>query len=208
MNSSNINGGINMNGYHFFAVMSRMKYINRWSLMNNTRLENISEHSLTVAMLAHALCVIGNRRFGKNIDAEHAAVLALFHDCTEIITGDLPTPIKYASKTLRNAYHNIEEEAALQLLSTLPDDLKEDYRALLLPDESDPYILRLVKAADRLSALIKCIEEEQMGNREFSRAKTEIIHSLEEMHLPETAVFIQEFLPSYSLSLDEQNFTL
>lgn len=197
-----------MSSYHFFAIMSRMKYIDRWSLMNNTRKENISEHSLTVAMLAHALTTISNKRFGNSYNAEHAAALALFHDCTEIITGDLPTPIKYASKTLRHAYKDIEEEAAQHLLSTLPEDMREEYEHLLLPKEEDPYLLRLVKAADRLSALIKCIEEEQMGNREFMRAKTEILTSLREAEMPEINIFMQEFLPSYALSLDEQDFTL
>lgn len=194
--------------YHFFAIMSRMKYINRWSLMNNTRQENISEHSLTVAMLAHALAVISNKRFGNHLDPEHAAAVALFHDCTEIITGDLPTPIKYSSKTMRNAYKDIEAEAAEQLLSTLPEDLREEYRELLLPEKTDAYTLSLVKAADKLSALIKCIEEERMGNLEFNRAKTELITSLNQMNLPEVSVFIQEFLPSYRLSLDEQNISL
>lgn len=197
-----------MSQYHFFAIMSRMKYINRWSLMNNTRFENISEHSLTVAMLAHALTIISNKKFGKALDPEHAAAIALFHDCTEIITGDLPTPIKYSSKTLRNAYKGIEEEAAQQLLGSLPDYMRDEYKALLLPREADPYILKLVKAADKLSALIKCIEEEQMGNAEFSRAKTEITSALEKMELPEIEVFLSDFLPSYSLSLDEQNIAL
>ena len=197
-----------MSSYHFFAIMSRMKYIDRWSLMNNTRQENISEHSLNVAMIAHALVLISNKRFGAQLDAEHAAVIAMFHDCTEIITGDLPTPVKYASKTLRSAYKDIEEEAAAQLLNTLPDDLKEDYKELLIPKEEDPRLLRLVKAADRISALIKCIEEEQMGNREFSRAKCEILTSIQKMNSPEAEVFLTDFLPSFSLSLDEQNFTL
>ena len=183
-----------------------MKYIDRWSLMNNTRKENISEHSLCVAMIAHVLTLIHNKRFGGCLDPEHAAAIALFHDCTEIITGDLPTPIKYSSKTLRNAYKDIEQEAAEQLLSSLPSYLREDYRALLLPEKKDdPYLLRLVKAADRLSALIKCIEELQMGNKEFLKAKDEILSTIASMDMPEIDVFVQEFLPSYSLTLDEQN---
>ncbi len=197
-----------MSSYHFFAMMSRMKYINRWSLMNNTRQENISEHSLTVAMLAHALTVISNRRLGSQLDAEHAAVIAMFHDCSEIITGDLPTPIKYSSKTLRNAYKDIEREASEHLLSSLPDDLRQEYQELLLPQEEDPRLLRLVKAADKLSALIKCIEEEQMGNTEFGKAKGEILAGLERMQLEEVRIFMEDFLPSYSLSLDEQNLAL
>ena len=194
--------------YHFFAIMSRMKYISRWSLMNNTRQENVSEHSLTVAMLAHVLTVISNKRFGNTYDPNQAAVIGLFHDCTEIITGDLPTPIKYSSKTLRNAYRDIEAEAAEQLLSALPDDLREEYRSIIIPDKADSYVLKLVKAADKLSALIKCIEEEQMGNLEFHRAKTELISAINRMELPEAAVFIEEFLPSYRLPLDEQNISL
>ncbi len=197
-----------MSSYHFFAIMSRMKYINRWSLMNNTRTENISEHSLSVSIIAHALATIGNKKFGKNLNAEHAAALALFHDCTEIITGDLPTPIKYSSKTLRNAYANIEKEAALQLLSTLPDYLREEYKDLIIPQNCDTEIYKIVKAADRLSALIKCIEEEQMGNNEFCKAKEDIMKTLEKYELEEVKLFISEFLPSYSLSLDEQNIAL
>ena len=197
-----------MKNYHFFAIMSRMKYISRWSLMNNTRLENISEHSLTVAMIAHGLAVISRKRFGKSVDPEHAAAVALFHDCTEIITGDLPTPIKYSSKTLRNAYKDIEAEAAHQLISTLPDYMKEEYERLLIPADTDPHTLRLVKAADKLSALIKCIEEERLGNTEFIRAKAEITAALEKMELEEVSVFIRDFLPSYSLSLDEQDIAL
>lgn len=185
-----------------------MKYINRWSLMNNTKYENISEHSLTVAMLAHALAVISNKRLGNSIDPEHAAAVALFHDCTEIITGDLPTPIKYSSKTMKNAYKDIEHEAALQLLSSLPDYMRDEYEKLILPKDSDPHLLRLVKAADKLSALIKCIEEEQMGNTEFTKAKGEITAALGRMGLDEVSIFMQDFLPSYSLSLDEQNIAL
>ena len=194
--------------YHFFAIMSRMKYISRWSLMNNTRTENISEHSLTVAIIAHALCIINNKCFGGKADPEHAAAIALFHDCTEIITGDLPTPIKYSSKTMRNAYADIENEAAELLLSSLPDYMYEEYEKLLVHKEDDEYTLKLVKAADRLSALIKCIEEEQMGNREFSKAGDEIRKSIEKYDLPEIKVFIRDFLPSYYLSLDDQNIGL
>lgn len=197
-----------MSENHFFAIMSRMKYINRWSLMNNTRTENISEHSLTVAMLAHALATIKNKKLGGNIDAEHAGAIALFHDCTEIITGDLPTPIKYSSKTLRNAYADIEKEAANQLLSTLPEYMREEYQKLIIPQENDGEILKIVKAADKLSALIKCIEEEQMGNNEFCKAKEEIMKWLKNSGMKEVEIFISDFLPSYSLSLDEQDISL
>ncbi len=198
-----------MKNYHFYAVMSRMKYIDRWSLMKNTRNENLSEHSLDTAMIAHALCIINNKCCSGNADADRAAVIALFHDCTEIITGDLPTPIKYSSKTLRKAYADIESEAADQLLSTLPGYMSDEMREILSPkDHTDEYTLRLVKAADKLSALIKCIEELQMGNNEFRKAKEECERNLKELDLPEVGIFIRDFLPSYSLSLDEQNIAL
>lgn len=197
-----------MKQYHFYAVMSRMKYIDRWSLMRNTRNENLSEHSLEVAMIAHALCVIHNRCFGGNINVDRAAVIAMYHDCTEIITGDLPTPIKYSSKTLRNAYADIEKEAAQQLLSTLPDYMQEEMHDIMLPEGEDGYMLRLIKAADKLSALIKCIDEMQMGNNEFRKAREESDKYLANLDLPEVGVFIRDFLPSYELPLDEQNVAL
>lgn len=197
-----------MENYHFFAIMSRMKYINRWSLMNNTRIENISEHSLTVAIIAHALCVIHNKKLGGNINPERAAVIAMYHDCTEIITGDLPTPIKYSSKTLRKAYADIEAEASNQLLSALPEYLRDEYEKIITCGSEDTKLLALVKAADKLSALIKCIEEEQMGNNEFVRAKEESVKYLEKMQLPEVEIFMKDFLPSYYLSLDDQHITL
>ena len=197
-----------MKQYHFYAVMSRMKYIDRWSLMRNTRNENLSEHSLEVAMIAHALCVIHNRCFGGSINVERAAVIAMYHDCAEIITGDLPTPIKYSSKTLRKAYADIEKEAAFQLLSTLPDYMQEEMREVILPQGEDEYMLRLIKAADKLSALIKCIEEIQMGNNEFRKAREESEKYLARLDMPEVGIFIRDFMPSYELPLDEQNVAL
>lgn len=197
-----------MKQYHFYAVMSRMKYIDRWSLMRNTRNENLSEHSLEVAMIAHALCVVHNRCFGGSINVERAAVIAMYHDCTEIITGDLPTPIKYSSKTLRKAYADIEKEAAFQLLSTLPDYMQEEMREVILPQGEDEYMLRLIKAADKLSALIKCIEEIQMGNNEFRKAREESEKYLARLDMPEVGIFIRDFMPSYELPLDEQNVAL
>ena len=197
-----------MKQYHFYAVMSRMKYIDRWSLMRNTRNENLSEHSLEVAMIAHALCVIHNRCFGGSINVERAAVIAMYHDCTEIITGDLPTPIKYSSKTLRKAYADIDKEAAFQLLSTLPDYMQEEMREVILPQGEDEYMLRLIKAADKLSALIKCIEEIQMGNNEFRKAREESEKYLARLDIPEVGIFIRDFMPSYELPLDEQNVAL
>lgn len=197
-----------MKQYHFYAVISRMKYIDRWSLMRNTRNENLSEHSLEVAMIAHALCVVHNRCFGGSINVERAAVIAMYHDCTEIITGDLPTPIKYSSKTLRKAYADIEKEAAFQLLSTLPDYMQEEMREVILPQGEDEYMLRLIKAADKLSALIKCIEEIQMGNNEFRKAREESEKYLARLDMPEVGIFIRDFMPSYELPLDEQNVAL
>lgn len=190
--------------YHFFAMLSRMKYINRWGLMRNTRNENICEHSLDVAILAHALAVLRNKRFGGNVNPEKAAVLAMFHDTTEIITGDLPTPVKYHSAIIRTAYQDVEVMAQNRLLSLLPEDLREEYEPLIRQEEEDVSLLVLVKAADKLSALIKCVEERAMGNEEFRRAEQTIRTAIEEMHLPEADVFLEEFLPSYSLTLDEQ----
>lgn len=192
--------------YHFFAKLSRMKYIRRWGLMRNTRPENLCEHSYETAVLAHALAVLRNRRCGGRADPQRAATLALFHDCTEILTGDLPTPVKYAGPALRAAYQKVENEAQERLLGLLPADLAAEYRPLLAQDAAqDAALLPLVKAADKLSALIKCVEEHAMGNEEFVKAEESVRAALEEMHLPEVEIFLREFLPSYSLTLDEQS---
>ena len=188
---------------HFFAMLSRMKYIQRWALMRNSYPENISEHSLEVAMLSHALATIGNVRLGKDLDADKAALIAVFHDCPEIITGDMPTPIKYYNADTQDAFKKVEDEAAISLLSLLPDDLKDSYRPLFFKQEEDEYLWKIVKAADRLSALIKCIEEGKAGNREFEGARDGIMARLTEMKLPEADEFIRDFLPSYELNLDE-----
>ncbi|MCR5450787.1 MAG: 5'-deoxynucleotidase [Solobacterium sp.] len=196
-----------MKDYHFFATVSRMKYINRWALMRNSRMEDLSEHSLEVAMIAHALCMIGNVRYGRHLNGERAAVIALYHDASEIITGDLPTPVKYYSEEIRDAYKNVESLAEDQLLEELPDDLKGIYRSILKADtsEEDRVLRRYVKAADKLSALIKCIEEESAGNTEFKTAKISTEESLKEMipEIPEIGDFITEFLSSYGSTLDE-----
>lgn len=195
-----------MNGFHFFAMMSRMKYINRWGLMNNTRYENLCEHSLQVAMLAHCLVMIHNRRFGGSLSADRAAVLAVYHDSTEIITGDMPTPIKYFNPEISRIYKDIERTAADRLISMLPDDFREDYELIIKMDSvQDRELKKFVKAADKLSALIKCIDEIRMGNDEFKKAKESIERSIEAMNMPETEVFTKEFLPSFYLSLDEQD---
>lgn len=190
---------------HFFAMLSRMKYINRWGLMRNTRNETICEHSLDTAILAHALAVLRNRRFGGNVNPEKAALLAIFHDAPEILTGDLPTPIKYYNPTIRTAYQEVERMAEDRLLAYLPDDLRPDYKSLLHQETAEnEELLPLVKAADKLSALIKCVEERAMGNAEFLRAEQTIRTAIAELHLPEADCFVEEFLPSYSLTLDEQ----
>ena len=190
--------------YSFFALAQRLKYINRWALMSNTRSDNLSEHSLQVAMIAHALCLIGNTRYGRKLNAERAALLVMYHDMPEIITGDMPTPVKYYDDDIRNAYKTVEEKAAEKLLGTLPDDLKEAYGPIVMMEE-DPYLLKLLKAADKLSALIKCIEERESGNREFVMAERSTAKALEETasECPEVRDFMDEFLPSYGRTLDE-----
>lgn len=188
----------------FFAVISRMKYINRWSLMRNTINENISEHSLETAFIAHALALLRNRRFGGNVDPERCALLAIFHDTTEIITGDLPTPIKYYNPQIKKAYGEIEENAKKQLLSYLPEDLRDDYEPLFSRTNKEAELWDLVKGADKISALIKCIEEKQMGNSDFTSAEKSTYQAIKALNLPEAEVFLQEFMPSYLLTLDEQ----
>ncbi len=189
---------------HFYAMLSRMKYINRWGLMNNTKYENISEHSHQTAILAHCLVLIHNKRFGGDLDAERAALLALFHDSTEIITGDMPTPVKYANPEIRDVYRQVENSAADRLLQMLPEDFRGEYAELLrFSGEKDSGLEVYVKAADRFSALIKCIEEMRMGNDEFRKAKETIEQSIRDMRLPEAEVFFEEFLPSFYLALDE-----
>ena len=196
--------------YSFFATISRMKYIERWALMRSSRPENLSEHALEVASIAHVLCTIGNLRYGRRLDADRAAVIGLYHDATEIITGDMPTPVKYHNRDIRRAYKDVEEAAARRLIELLPEDLRGVYEEILLPetrenDDGEKYLLRLVKAADKLSALIKCIEEENAGNAEFRTARQTIRDTLREMseELPEIEDFCREFLPAYGKTLDE-----
>lgn len=194
---------------HFLAILSRMKYIERWSLMRSARPENLSEHSLEVALIAHMLCVIGNARYSRSLDAERAALVALYHDASEIITGDLPTPVKYHDGTIRDAYKAVERSAEERLLATLPDDLRPAIEDVLWPSadagEDELYLRRLVKAADKVSALIKCVEEERSGNTEFASAEESTRVAVGEMaaELPEVADFLREFLPSYGATLDE-----
>lgn len=188
---------------HFFAIISRMKYINRWGLMRNTRYENLSEHSFDVAVTAHALAVIKNEVFGGNLNAERAAVLALYHDAPEILTGDLPTPVKYYNKQTKKAYDEVENTSVNRLLTMLPEELKNTYSPLLVKSEEDAYLWKLVKAADTINALIKCIEEEKSGNREFSGAKKGIEKKVYAIDLPEVKYYLENFLPSFELTLDE-----
>ena len=185
----------------FFALFSRMKNINRWALMRNTRPESLSQHALEVAATAHALAVIGNKRLGKRYDAPMAALIGMYHDMPEIITGDMPTPVKYYNRKIRDCYGEIERAAQDALLQTLPADLRGEYRPLLSPDESTA-LWKLVKAADKISALIKCKEERQSGNREFEKAEQATLRALREMDCPEADIFIVEFLDSFDLVLD------
>lgn len=189
----------------FFAMVSRMKLIDRWALMRNSIPENISEHSLEVSILAHALATISNERLGKQLNAEKAALIGIYHDATEIITGDMPTPVKYFDTNIQVAYKAVEKAAADRLLAMLPEDLRRSYEALFFPQEDEAYLWKLVKAADKLSALIKCIEERKAGNSEFLSAEKSIREYLLGMGLKEAEIFIQEFLPAYDKTLDELN---
>lgn len=190
--------------FHFFAYVSRMKFIERWSLMRCTQPENVQEHSLQVAVVAHALAVVKNKYFEGRLNPDRVALAAIFHDATEVMTGDLPTPVKYFNPEMRTAYQAIEGHAVEQLLSLLPDDLREDYRGLLsLPDDQQD-MHDIIKAADSICAYIKCLEEEVAGNHEFSRAKKTIgakVRSLCER--PEVDYFVKHFVPSFALTLDE-----
>ena len=193
--------------YNFFATISRMKYIDRWSLMRNSRNETLSEHSLEVAMIAHALAVIGNVRYDRNLDENSAALIGLYHDSSEIITGDMPTPVKYYNPEIKEAYKEVEKIAEYKLLQKLPSDLRPAFEKIYKTDNTaeDHYLRRLVKAADKISAYIKCIEEEKAGNTEFKTAKASIGKSLDKLseELPEVKDFVDEFLPPYGKTLDE-----
>ena len=188
----------------FFAILSRLKYINRWALMRNTQTENLSEHTLDTAFIAHTLVVIDNKRFGGNLNPEHAAVLAMYHDVTEIMTGDMPTPVKYFNADLKKAYKVAEKSAGEKLISYLPDDMQEEIGCYINPCEKDADYAPFIKAADRLSAIAKCIEERNTGNREFLSAEKAQIDALKAMNLAAANVFLEEFMPAYTLTLDEQ----
>jgi len=199
--------------YGFFALLDRMQYINRWALMRNSRYENLKEHSFDVAIIAQALAVIHNRLVEEDkasitLNPLLVEAYGLYHDCTEIITGDMPTPIKYRNDTLKKAYKEVEKEAAESLVSQLPEDMKDYYLDMLMPDLSSDegtLIHKLVKAADRISAYIKCVREKLAGNNEFDSAIATIKESIDIIDLPEVKVFMEQFIPSFGLTLDQLN---
>lgn len=187
--------------HSFFALMSRMRYIARWGLMRNSLPENIQEHSHMVAVLAHSLALIGRDVFGKDTKPESCAATALYHDASEILTGDLPTPIKYHNPTIRDSYKEIERLASEKLLGFLPEELKASFAPLLIQEDEDTALY--VKAADKLSAYIKCIEERKAGNNEFLSAEAQILSLLRESPLPELHYFMEHFIPAFERTLDE-----
>lgn len=192
-----------MREYPFFAMMARMKYIERWALMRNSAPENISEHSMEVAMLAHGLGIIAREKCGKEVDLDKLSLIGLYHDANEIITGDMPTPVKYHDRQIQDAYKRVEEMANRKLLRQLPDYMESYYEEVLFMQPGDEELWKLVKAADKLSALIKCIEEKKAGNKEFSTAYRTIEETLHSMKMDEVEIFMRDFLPSYSRTLDE-----
>ncbi|MCU4674802.1 5'-deoxynucleotidase [Catenovulum sp. 2E275] len=187
---------------HFFAYMARMKLINRWPLMRNTQLENVQEHSLQVAMIAHALAIIHNEYFDGQVNPEAVATLAIFHDAPEVLTGDLPNPVKYFNQDIAQEYKKIEKIAEQKLVDMLPQRLQAYYRPLVCSDEHDHQLYKFVKAADVLSAYLKTVEEINAGNHEFERAKDRLKQTLDKMAQPEIEYFLNVFLPSFSLTLD------
>ncbi len=215
--------------YSFFAMMARMKYINRWALMRNSREEDVSEHSLEVAMIAHGLAIISKERYSIDVDEARVALKGIFHDASETITGDMPTPVKYYDEDIKSSYKRVENIASHTLMNKLPSDMQKYYQPLLFGEEEalvflnkldeggpidadtinsdkkalDAYEWRLVKAADKLSALIKCIEEKNSGNHEFDTAFTATEATIQAMELPAVEDFLNDFLPAYELTLDE-----
>ena len=191
--------------FHFFSYMARMKHIKRWGLMRNTREENIQEHSLQTAMIAHALALIKNRMFGGKVNAERVLALAVYHEAGEVITGDLATPIKYFNPEIKMAYKQIERVAEEKLVDMLPEALKGDYESLILDRDAEAELYAIVKAADKICAYLKCVEELSAGNSEFEKAKNAIEKTIKEMDRPEVNYFMETFVPSFELTLDELN---
>ncbi len=187
---------------HFFALLSRMKYINRWGLMHSARKESLSEHTVDTGFIIHCLISIHNKKFGGNLSAGEGVLYSLYHDCSEILTGDLPTPVKYYNKDIINVYKDIENIANNKLLSLLPSEMVDCYSPYLNCPEESPYHIFL-KAADKISALIKCIEEKRLGNREFDSAYETILKSIKDMNMEEANIFLESFIPSYELNLDQ-----
>ena len=190
-----------MENYSFFALVFRQKYIKRWGLMRNTLPENLSEHAMETAVLAHALALIGNEYFDKHYNPDRIATLALFHDVPEVYTGDLPTPVKYFDRNTRDSYQHIEDQAIASLLAKLPEPLRPTYKSLFAGGDDTEH--RLVKAADKLCAYIKCVEEEKCGNSEFLSAKAATVGSLAAMDCPELHWFMENLLPTFTMTLDE-----
>ncbi len=191
--------------YHFFSYMARMKHIKRWGLMRNTREENIQEHSLQTAMIAHALALIKNRMFGGSVDTERVLALAVYHEAGEVITGDLATPIKYFNPEIKTAYKQIERVAEEKLVNMLPEEIRKDYESLILNRDQETEHYAIVKAADKICAYLKCVEELSAGNSEFEKAKYAIEKTIREMGRPEVNYFMETFVPSFELTLDELN---
>ncbi len=192
-----------MENSNFFAMISRMKYIGRWGLMRNTRQENLAEHSLEVAVISHALAVIGNTMLSKNLDEGQIVIMAIYHDASEIITGDLPTPIKYRNQDIKDAYKSVEHDAAKRMLSELPEIMTSKYSLAFDVSQQNAYLKLLVHAADKISALIKCIEEEKAGNSEFVHAKQAQLNALKNLKLEEVDIFLERFMDGFYLTLDE-----
>ena len=191
--------------YHFFSYMAKMKHIKRWGLMRNTREENIQEHSLQTAMIAHALAVIKNTLYGGNVDAANVMTLAVYHEAGEVITGDLATPIKYFNPEIKKAYKEIERVAENKLVGMLPEALRGEYENLILKREDDAEAYALIKAADKICAYLKCVEELSAGNMEFKKAEAAILAAIEKINRPEVVYFMETFVPSFKLTLDELN---
>lgn len=188
---------------NFFAFIWRMKYINRWGLMRSIKEENVSEHSLDVAVIAHALAIIQKKRLNKQTDPYKTVLYAIYHDSSEILTGDMPTPVKYFNPAMKLAYKEVELSANKSLLKLLPQDFYEDFESVLIPQPEDAEIWKTIKAADKISAYIKCIEEEKSGNKEFIKAKQAILNEIDKLDRQDVKIFMDEFLEGYSLTLDE-----